>query len=400
MFKIYDGREQFYQWDLNRKLIIDDSSINQVHFCNKTDDCSLVCDVYEQEGKRLVDVPNILLQDTWRINVYGYDKEYTKHCAKFDIVARSKPEDYVYTETEVKTWNELEERIAYIEENGTGGGTTEATSCIYVGNTEPIDDVLVWINPEEAATEYATKVYVDEAVSDLEEAAKDYATKDYVDDAIANIDIPESSGGDGGAKVFTFEHYYLSTLTDAEKEMAVYLFNYVKEHNKPPEDYVFYFKGGSNNFIAQEMHYDNRNLVTINCFTEGVNNQYVLGVDSNGNCSLFDWYARSQEVAKEWKWQGGNSLYIFGVQTSHIKIVGYWDDVSSYMATFDISTQGNNYFYEEPYTRYYVPNVYGYDDNAKLYFENNGDNMSLVNADTGSYYGDYEFKVLGYYYWG
>ena len=103
MFKIYDGRDKFYQWDLNRKLIIDDNSINQVHYCNKTDDCSLVCEVYEEDGARLVNVPNILLQQTWRINVYAYDKEYTKHCAKFDVVARTKPADYIYTETDIYT---------------------------------------------------------------------------------------------------------------------------------------------------------------------------------------------------------------------------------------------------------------------------------------------------------
>ena len=74
MFSIYDGRAEFYQWDKDRKLIVDDSSIKQVHFCNKTDDCSLVVDVYFHDddfgGIYLADVPNILLQDTWRINVF------------------------------------------------------------------------------------------------------------------------------------------------------------------------------------------------------------------------------------------------------------------------------------------------------------------------------------------
>ena len=43
MFKIYDGRDKFYQWDLDRQLIIDDPTVTQVHFCNRTDDSSLVC---------------------------------------------------------------------------------------------------------------------------------------------------------------------------------------------------------------------------------------------------------------------------------------------------------------------------------------------------------------------
>lgn len=45
MFKIYDGRETFYQWDINQKLIVDDDSITEVHFSNRTNSYSLVCDI-------------------------------------------------------------------------------------------------------------------------------------------------------------------------------------------------------------------------------------------------------------------------------------------------------------------------------------------------------------------
>lgn len=116
MFQIEDGRSQFYQWDLNRRLIISDNEITQVHFCNRTEECSLVCDAYTENGIRLVDVPNVLLQTNWRINVYAFDKEYTKHNAVFTVIARTKPADYVYTETEVHTWNELDEKIAAVQE--------------------------------------------------------------------------------------------------------------------------------------------------------------------------------------------------------------------------------------------------------------------------------------------
>lgn len=101
MFKIEDGRECFYQWDSEQRLIISDSSITEVHFCNKTDECSLVCEVYAEDGKRLVNVPNILLQENWRINVYAFRPCATKASAIFKVIPRSKPEDYLYTETEV-----------------------------------------------------------------------------------------------------------------------------------------------------------------------------------------------------------------------------------------------------------------------------------------------------------
>lgn len=111
MFKIYDGRDKFWQWDIDRKLIVSDASISQVHFCNRTDECALVRNTYTENGLTLVDIPNVLLQEYWRINVYAYDKNYTKHSTQFEVEKRSKPDNYVYTEEELKTWEELEARI-------------------------------------------------------------------------------------------------------------------------------------------------------------------------------------------------------------------------------------------------------------------------------------------------
>ena len=116
MFKIYDGRTEFYQWDLDRKIIVADPAINEVHFCNKTDDCSLVVEVYEFEGQRVANVPNVLLQTDWDIRVYGYcGDSYTKQAARFKVKARTKPADYIYTETEVRTLDYLEDKLDEIE---------------------------------------------------------------------------------------------------------------------------------------------------------------------------------------------------------------------------------------------------------------------------------------------
>ena len=111
MFSIYDGRETFYQWDINRKLIVEDETIKQVHFCNRTGDCALVCEVYNENGKRVVDVPNILLQTDWKIRVYAYDGNYTKHDACYEVVSRNKPADYAYTETEILNYETMNSKI-------------------------------------------------------------------------------------------------------------------------------------------------------------------------------------------------------------------------------------------------------------------------------------------------
>ena len=106
MFKILDGREYFYQWDLNQKLIVEDDSINEVHFSNRTDGCSLVVEVDEL---RQASVPNILLQDYWDIRVYAYcssgESKYTKVEEKFEVKKRPKPSYYIYTEEENKIWD-------------------------------------------------------------------------------------------------------------------------------------------------------------------------------------------------------------------------------------------------------------------------------------------------------
>lgn len=155
MFKIYDGRDYFYQWDLDRKLIVNDASVTQVHFCNRTDDCSLVCEVYEEDGLYLVNVPNVLLQNDWRINVYAYDHNYTKHSVAYDVRRRSKPDSYVYTETETLNFNTLLNRVNEVDAN-------------------------IAQNVENYLKENPVEV-------DL----TGYATETYVDDAIANIDIPD-----------------------------------------------------------------------------------------------------------------------------------------------------------------------------------------------------------------
>ena len=112
MFLIENGREHFYQWDLNQRLIITDETVTEVHFCNRTDSCSLVCEVYTEDGVRLVNVPNVLLMNAWLINAYAYCNGcYTKESAVFKVKARTKPADYAYTETEVRTWNELTKEI-------------------------------------------------------------------------------------------------------------------------------------------------------------------------------------------------------------------------------------------------------------------------------------------------
>lgn len=152
MFKIYDGREQFYQWDIDRKLIVEDAAVTQVHFCNRTDDCSLVCETYLEDGATVVNVPNILLQSDWRIRAYAYDGKHTLHEKCFDVVARTKPADYVYTETEILNFEAILSMIEDIDEN-------MAAEVERYLKENPLEVDL---------TEYYTKTEVDAAIEQIE----------------------------------------------------------------------------------------------------------------------------------------------------------------------------------------------------------------------------------------
>lgn len=208
MFKILDGRSQFYQWDLDRKVIVEDASVNEVHFCNRTDDVSLVCEVYELDGKRVADVPNILLQEDWRINVYAYDSNYTKYADVFEVVRRSKPADYVYTETEIKNYDDLYERVEQIEKNGV---SDEAVSSA-VGKYLEENDIQVDL------TGYATEAYVNEKIETIEltPGPEGKPGKDGSDYVLTEADKQEIAGMvevEGGST--DLSDYYTKSEVDA-----------------------------------------------------------------------------------------------------------------------------------------------------------------------------------------
>lgn len=107
--QIYDGREHFYQWDKNQKITSNRFRVgDEIHFHNIKTSTALPLIAYELDGKVVVDVPNILLQSSQPITVYRYinnadNSGYTIEEQIFKVTQRAKPDDYVYTETEIYT---------------------------------------------------------------------------------------------------------------------------------------------------------------------------------------------------------------------------------------------------------------------------------------------------------
>ena len=153
MFKILDGRTELFQWDINRQIIVSDASIDAVHYSNRTDNSALVVEVKEKNGLRVADIPNILLQESWDINVYGYcNGYYTKQAARIKVNPRTKPESYVYTETEVLNYNTVMEKIDRVENN--------------IG--EVVNDYLIKNPVVVDLSNYYTKSQVDAAIDTVE----------------------------------------------------------------------------------------------------------------------------------------------------------------------------------------------------------------------------------------
>ena len=125
MLKLIDGRDHLYQWDTNRMLSVSDETVEIVEF--QLISSSEILPVEVKYG--MVEVPNILLQSGKDIIAYSScisDGQLTKLYTVFSVRKRQKPSDYVYTETEIKRYDDLEKRIEKIEQNGGGGGASIA----------------------------------------------------------------------------------------------------------------------------------------------------------------------------------------------------------------------------------------------------------------------------------
>lgn len=105
MLEIYNGRDRFYQWDVGQKIIVDDTILT-VHYDNGTGD-ALVCPVYEYNGQYVADVPNLMLQTVWAIRCYAYCGECVRAEKVYEVEKRSRPDDYIYTETETLRYSLL-----------------------------------------------------------------------------------------------------------------------------------------------------------------------------------------------------------------------------------------------------------------------------------------------------
>lgn len=101
IFKIYDGRTNFWQWDTKQKLIVLDDRITEVRFSNRNMEHSKRRIVYtDKNGDRVCNVPDLLLQLPKNLIAYACIKQDDGSCStvkavKFAVARQPIPADYV-----------------------------------------------------------------------------------------------------------------------------------------------------------------------------------------------------------------------------------------------------------------------------------------------------------------
>ena len=144
MIKIKDG--PLYRWDTGRKIKItplyrmdagrkikitslEDCPVKAVEYCSCDSDILPLPVKPEIDGEYIVaNIPNILLQDPYDIDVYfvtysGSDRR-TTYNDTLTVTDRPMPSDYVYEETEILNYKVLEDRIRKLEFMGGSGGSS------------------------------------------------------------------------------------------------------------------------------------------------------------------------------------------------------------------------------------------------------------------------------------
>lgn len=113
-------KSKLYQWDTGRRIniILDqncDTECIEVQFATALNSALTVKPILISTNQYVAEIPNIFLQDSMTISAYvvlrDENSKYVHEHRSFEVVRREKPDDYVYTETEVLRYEKIESAI-------------------------------------------------------------------------------------------------------------------------------------------------------------------------------------------------------------------------------------------------------------------------------------------------
>ena len=154
MLDLNDGRDELWQWDTGRTLIVD-TDCSQVHFSNKVFGRSI--DVNVANGVAII--PDVLLQTDNDLNVWAFsgtaENGYTKISKTFKVNRRNKPADYVFTPPDQTSLEEIKERVSHLESMQDPGAIKNAVEDYLTKN--PVEAPVQSVNGQIGKVELTAK---------------------------------------------------------------------------------------------------------------------------------------------------------------------------------------------------------------------------------------------------
>lgn len=219
---------ELWQWDTGRQ--IDCASLQagtKVQFAY-SDTQTLSTAVKTADGANVADVPNQLLLRSGALMVYAYATEadgvsYTKYAVRLNVQARPKPDDYVYTPTEVQSLQAIRDEIgdladletedksslvAAINEaaasGGGGGGSVTKDSIVTALGYTPEDaaNKTTALSASSTVAEYPSAKAVWDAIPHPEDKT-DAMTQAVGKDADGKLWTAPGGGSGGGGSAFS-----------------------------------------------------------------------------------------------------------------------------------------------------------------------------------------------------
>ena len=142
------GIDGLTQWDVGRQIKVD-KDIDMVHFSNRPYGYSK--NVKVTDG--VADVPDMFLTSCAPLHVWAYvgdfEKGYTKIEKIYEVKPKNRPEDYIYTPEEVKTWEKLQDEIGNLAYLATDEKSSLVAAINEVGSIQPD-----WAQNDETAKDY------------------------------------------------------------------------------------------------------------------------------------------------------------------------------------------------------------------------------------------------------
>ena len=196
IIELSNGQDRLFQWDTGQKVKIPDG-VPTAHF--KWGPEAVSFDAVDG----WVEIPPELTQKAGNIYLWTYNEDHTLDAARIPVEKRPKPADYVYTPTEIKTWESLDARIKALEDGGGIAGVTSVNgetghvtiTASGIGAATP-DDVTSAVN---SAWTEAQKTL--QPMFDAKQPVGDYITQAGLQDATnAALAQAKASGEFNGAQ--------------------------------------------------------------------------------------------------------------------------------------------------------------------------------------------------------